>query len=643
MVPSQVPDAPQTSKSEVVSNTEIEVSWTVPLRDGEAPVTAYRVEWDTSSGAREVQRVALTSQDNVMQGTFKLSFKGQTSVPLQWDASASEIQNALSNLNTIGLVQVSPRDSLQNAWSVTFTTNVGDLPLMSINTEGIVGTGVVGTVTTVVHGSAPGFDAGTVGINVMPLGSATVSTPLEVQQIVCSAGSNDLGGDFKVQFMGETSTESIPFDASADTVVRVLEGLKTIGSVVVTRELFNQSTSAPVSRHAYAWNVTFTSPFLNAGDVPSILVSTNDGTSATTIATGGITSSSGTVTAGLTGTSPRVEVFELVKGTVPMRYTISNLSPSSSYFTRVAAINKHGLGPWITSTYSSKPKQTTPSVCRDVTVSAESGTRIGVWWQKPLFEGGDPISKYEVQWSTTESFGNLAQIATVTPEGDEYYNHTITGLTPGQAYYVQVLPYNSIGFGAPVTASVQSNWEEIQVISLESTGAGAITSGQFRLTYQALGSSRTVATPAIDYDATAASMQEAMQSLPGVGAVEVQRVDQSTAYDVTSSTASKYQWYITFLSVLGDVAQLTVDETNSSPEIQSIYVYGAKSSLTAGSYKLKFAEFTTSGCISYNADATTVANAINSMDASIDATVTASAITNREQECAMRVSFSTSP
>ena len=51
VAPSQQPDAPQTSKSEVVSDTEIDVSWTVPLRDGSAAVHAYRVEWDTNSGA----------------------------------------------------------------------------------------------------------------------------------------------------------------------------------------------------------------------------------------------------------------------------------------------------------------------------------------------------------------------------------------------------------------------------------------------------------------------------------------------------------------------------------------------------------------------------------------------------------------
>ena len=86
-----------------------------------------------------------------------------------------------------------------------------------------------------------------------------------------------------------------------------------------------------------------------------------------------------------------------------------------------------------------------------------------------------------------------------------------------------------------------------------------------------------------------------------------------------------------------------MDETNVSPEIQSIYVYGAKSSLTAGSYKLGFAGFTTSGCIAYNADESTVAAAIDGMDAIVNVSVTASAITNPGAGTRYEISFATTP
>ena len=310
-----------------------------------------------------------------------------------------------------------------------------------------------------------------------------------------------------------------------------------------------------MTRHAYSWNVTFTSPFLNAGDVPSILVSTNDGASATTVATGAVSSSAAgsSVTAGLTGTSPRVEVAELVKGAVPMRFTISGLSPSAKYFTRVAAINKHGIGPWITSAYSSQPKQTTPSACRDVTVSAESGTRIGVWWHKPSFEGGDAISKYEVQWSTAESFGNLAPNRDSCPPKETTTTTTQSlALTPGQAYYVRVLPYNALGFGAPVTADgrVELGGDFRSSPSPTRARARSRRVSFVSPTKPWAARARWPRRP-LTFDATAALMQEAIQTLPGIGAVEVQRVDQSVGYDVTSSDDSKYQWYVTFLSERG--------------------------------------------------------------------------------------------
>ena len=195
---------------------------------------------------------------------------------------------------------------------------------------------------------------------------------------------------------------------------------------------------------------------MNAGDIPSLLVSTNEGADCDTVATGSFNGGG----SGLTGTSPKVEVFELTKGAVPLTYTISGLSPSRAFFTRVAAINKHGVGPWRVSAVSSQPQKSTPSMARSVSVEAESGSRVGVWWQKPMFEGGDPITKYEVQWSTASTFGSLAQVTTVTPTSDGPYQHTISGLTPGQVYYVRVLPYNTFGFGPPATAVVKKNWEE---------------------------------------------------------------------------------------------------------------------------------------------------------------------------------------
>ena len=622
--PSRAPDAPQTSKTDVVSDSEIQMSWTAPLRDGSSPVTGYKVEWDTNSGAREIQIIKLASS-NTMSGTFTLNFMGQTTSHLQWDSSDVQVRDALMALNTVGTVKVSKDSQIVSngfSWTVTFETNIGNQPKIILSTSNIVASGVVGTVTTQVQGSNPNFDAGTVGINVMPLGSATLTIPNEVQQIFASAGSDDLAGSFVVQFMGEVSVP-IAFDASADEVVRVLEGLKTIGSVVVTRQLTNQSTTAPVQRHGYSWNVTFVD-VLNAGDVPSLLVSTNAGADADTIATGSFNGGA----SGLTGTSPKVEVFELTKGAIPLTYTISGLSPSGAYFTRVAAINKHGVGPWRISAVSSQPQKNTPSMARSVSVEAESGSRVGVWWQKPMFEGGDPITKYEVQWSTASTFGSLAQVATITPSSDGPYQHTISGLTPGQEYYVRVLPYNALGFGAPATAVVKNNWEEIQRISLFSDLQ--IVAGQFRLTYQALGSSRTTATPAIAYDASASAVQEAIQALPGITAVEVNRADSGNVFDASGvgTKAFSMDWDVTFLSQTGDVAQLSVDETNTAVETQSLYVYGASASLSAGSYKLKFAGFTTSACIPYSASASDIKTAIDGLDASITVTVTSSSITN---------------
>ena len=72
------------------------------------------------------------------------------------------------------------------------------------------------------------------------------------------------------------SSIAISYDASVNEMKTALEGIKTIDEVTVTREEVPMSTVAPISRHGFLWNVTFTS-VRQSGDIPSMLVSTDGG------------------------------------------------------------------------------------------------------------------------------------------------------------------------------------------------------------------------------------------------------------------------------------------------------------------------------------------------------------------------------
>jgi hypothetical protein len=123
----------------------------------------------------------------------------------------------------------------------------------------------------------------------------------EVQTVTVSAGAEDLDGNFFLIYRGEI-THAIPWYATADYVKSELEGLSKIGRVDVTAVNTSLSSPLPFIRFGRQWSVTFISEH---GNVPSLLVSTNDGATATVRASHGLPDP---VTSGLRGTTPRVEV-----------------------------------------------------------------------------------------------------------------------------------------------------------------------------------------------------------------------------------------------------------------------------------------------------------------------------------------------
>ena len=129
--------------------------------------------------------------------------------------------------------------------------------------------------------------------------------------------------------------------------------MKTLNDVHVTRQKIKQHTTVPLSRHGYTWNVTF-STF--DGDAPSLLVSTDDGNSFSTQASGSVQSE----VYGLTGSQPEVSVMELVKGKIPLSHVVDSLSPSKTYYARVRAHNKLGSSPWTISKFSAYPQLRAP-------------------------------------------------------------------------------------------------------------------------------------------------------------------------------------------------------------------------------------------------------------------------------------------
>ena len=125
--PATLPGKPQSVTSAAVSDTEMRVSFTSPLRDGSSPITEYEVEWDTHVALKEKQVIDVSSTSTI-SGFFSLAFEGHTTGKIEWDSSAEDLKLILQRLPMVGMVSVSRANAASNGfkWTVTFDTNVGN-------------------------------------------------------------------------------------------------------------------------------------------------------------------------------------------------------------------------------------------------------------------------------------------------------------------------------------------------------------------------------------------------------------------------------------------------------------------------------------------------------------------------------------
>jgi hypothetical protein len=101
----------------------------------------YDGEVYTSEWADEQQAVTLTGSPT--GGTFTLTYDGETTGNIAYDAEASAIETALDGLSTIGAGNVAVTGDAGGPWTVRFVADLGatDLELMTGNGAGLSGDG----------------------------------------------------------------------------------------------------------------------------------------------------------------------------------------------------------------------------------------------------------------------------------------------------------------------------------------------------------------------------------------------------------------------------------------------------------------------------------------------------------------------
>jgi len=173
-----------------------------------ASTPAVNTTLEGSGGQNEQQTVSLHA--GVIGGTFTLTFDGETTAPIQFDASGLAVETALEALSTIDDVAVT--GNIGGPWSVEFVADAlrdKDVDEMTIDGTNLTPAGTPTVITTV---------AGSSGQN-------------EQQSVDLPRGA--IGGTFTLDFEGQT-TAPIAFDAMAVDVEAALEALANVDDVDVT-------------------------------------------------------------------------------------------------------------------------------------------------------------------------------------------------------------------------------------------------------------------------------------------------------------------------------------------------------------------------------------------------------------------------
>jgi hypothetical protein len=337
------------------------------------------------------------------------------------------------------------------------------------------------------------------------MGSFEIDYNPEVQAIILETSANDMSGYFYVSFMGE-STGPISVEASTQDVKELLEGISTVIEVDVSNA--PHSIGSTMS-YGQKWEVTFLDP---QGNLPSMLVSTGLALPST-IAAGG----------SLSGSSPVVRVQPVSQGYLPTNFvTPPVLDKAKLYTARVRAFNGHAWSLYAETSYAMSPSKTIPSPPREVKVNIISDTEIGVSWEEPLYSGGDFVAGYTVQWDDDVIF----DMASANVKSGRSF--VIENLDPFSSYYVRVMAYTARGYSDPVMAQpLLASHQELEISLISPAGPIDYTE-----TFQIAFNSRV--TEALSVIATAAELENALNSLGLNGAVSVDREDYSEVFDSSS-------------------------------------------------------------------------------------------------------------
>ena len=234
------------------------------------------IKLDDDNPTNEIQsiKVQVVDSSSLVGATWSLSFNGQVTTPIAWDANADEVKQKLETLSTVGDIVVSLNvDEVTNERDYTITfdpyqgkssnslTNFGNLPLIGVSnvddsiitvTSGAISDGAspfrvlvspseaTSANTTAhdyqdEHGLSTGIyktDAHFIIQSIDEYSNEIQDGPLREVQIIETSSSSNIGGHFELSLFGNTTR--LQSNASPMQLEKALQSIPGVGSVSVS-------------------------------------------------------------------------------------------------------------------------------------------------------------------------------------------------------------------------------------------------------------------------------------------------------------------------------------------------------------------------------------------------------------------------
>ena len=169
------------------------------------------------------------------------------------------------------------------------------------------------------------------------------------------------------------------------------------------------------------------------------------------------------------------EVVEADTQSPATSYIHTLLSPGTTYYYRVAAINSAGRGSW-SDIATATTELRAPDAPGRLTAQARGISAIELAWRAPSSSGTARVTGYRIQWSSTGTGGWRSLVANT---GSTTTRHTDDGRPPGTTRYYRV---------AAISAAGTSAWSNIAHATTDDLTVPGAPTG-LRVTSNALGGS----------------------------------------------------------------------------------------------------------------------------------------------------------